>query len=743
MSSPSRLPSREAGQFEDVSDLLAKDLAQSLLEKDQQREAEERQREAEEKRKAKIRKAVEYCRAANYNKPELHQRELVDLNYINKSPEEIIENTLQELASLNDLLTHALDKTLGLNESTTSLNLVDSTASGQKRKSPEDPAHNASPPNPAPSTDHEFKVPKAPKRLKVKPSASKSRSISPNANEPPVSTEDSCESSSSSCQSLDDQSDESKKHKKKKKKEESYGHRCRKHLKKKEELVAELEKVDAELKRISSRTQSSKRCEKQDALQAELKALDDELKRISSKTPSLTSKHREKDLVETIERLEAELKRISTGAGKESGTAKEPVRTGDDGFYGRTAHAGEDGIVDPYEKYPDDKFGSFRKPQSADYYDKRAYHERINPSHRHYLDEEYDYENGRSRKYESSSKHSGSKHKYYEDDRDYDRDYDRSYSSGRDKYPDRYSDKYDKYDLKDPFYMRKLKHENSISNWTKFCSRIAKGSKQRADESDNSSIESGDFYSDDDDKHSIISERFIARDALKAKEIKFDVRDFKSRQARSATEIKADLADQFPVSSGLKHQWKEVEKPATGEATDATKKEAEKSKKGAGKPVSAKDKDVEDKVNDFLNKHAQPSNKSGIDIGSIMSQRLAALKVLAQDKTNRVALNQLRQADDQIGEWSKSNGEPEEEERSAENTMEPESGLENFVSYKDFTKTAKSKDGVGMALLQKMGWQPGQGECLAVCYLLNAELFLMIIIIMILIRKTLSLFYSL
>ena len=123
-------------------------------------------------------------------------------------------------------------------------------------------------------------------------------------------------------------------------------------------------------------------------------------------------------------------------------------------------------------------------------------------------------------------------------------------------------------------------------------------------------------------------------------------------------------------------------------------------------------------MNDFLNKHAQPLNKSGIDIGSIMSQRLAALKMLEKDKTNLAALNQLKQADDQINEWSKANAEQEQAEADQAVPV-PEGGLEGFVSYKDFTKTPsnKSKDGVGMALLQKMGWQPGQGRtiCLFFC----------------------------
>ena len=259
--------------------------------------------------------------------------------------------------------------------------------------------------------------------------------------------------------------------------------------------------------------------------------------------------------------------------------------------------------------------------------------------------------------------------------------------------------------------MRKLKHENSILNWTKFCSRIAQSDSRQRDD-DNSSIESGDFYSDDDDKHSIISERFIAGAALKAKEIRFDVRDFKSRQARTATEIKADLAEQFPVSTGLKHQWKEVEKPPTAGEAPGKKEDKEESKKGGGKSarVSAKDKELEDKVNDFLNKHAQPSNKSGIDIGVIMSQRLAALKILAEDKTNLVALNQLKQADDQINEWSKANVEQEEQAERLANAV-PDDGQESYVTYKDFTKAAKTPDGNwAMLQLQKMGWKPGQGN---------------------------------
>ena len=689
-------PPQSTNLIEDVSDLLAKDLAQRLLEQDQQKQQAERK---ERRRTTKTGKAVDFCRGPGYNRPDEYKSELVDLSYINKTPDEIIENTLQELASLNDLLNHALDKELGLNKGTGSLNLIDSTA-GNKRRLADEPVNN----QPNLGDQHVFKVPRAPatKRLKVKPLQP---TLSPAASESLATNDDHCESD-----------DSFKRHKKKRKKDDKHGHRCSKHLKKKEELTNELAKVDEELRRISAKAQSSR--QKKEDLQGELETLCEELKRISSKTASLSSKHREKDLVSTIERLETELKRILNGGE----SAKESIRPPpDDDFYCRHRGTGDEDIN---ERCQDDKFGAFGKSSDRDWHDKRAYYERINPSHRHYLDEEHDsVDAGRSRRHESGSqKYSSGKHKYYEDDRehshDYDRDLDRDYErphpSSRDKYErdahhnkEKFNDRQDRYDLKDPFYLRKLKHENSISNWTKFCSRITQAG--RHDDGDSSSIDSGDFYSDDDDKHSIISERFITRDAVKAKEIRFEVRDFKSRQARSATEIKADLAEQFPVSSGLKHQWKEIEKPATGESNAAKKDEKSKI---SDKPVNPVDKELEDKVNDFLNKHAQPSNKSGIDIGSIMSQRLAALKILEKDKTNQVALTQLRQADDQINEWSKANAEQEEQEATADNTVPaatPDSRLENFVSYKDFTKAAKSNDGMGMILLQKMGWQPGQG----------------------------------
>lgn len=337
------------------------------------------------------------------------------------------------------------------------------------------------------------------------------------------------------------------------------------------------------------------------------------------------------------------------------------------------------------------------------------------------LDNRYNSDDhSRSKKYAASSNYynkSQYKSRYYDDyEREHNRDYDRNFDK---EYDREYNRKYDRdynrdpkyqnkqnakdnnsFDSKDPAFMRKLRAENSISDWTKFCSRISKEAAEERDD-DQVSICSGDFYSDDDDKRSIISERILNRDSLKSREIKFEIRDFKSKQVRTNAEIKQELLQQFPVSYGLNH-WQEVEKP-----TEKNKKEKKKDKK-----PDAKDQELEDKVNDFLNKHTSNQNSldSGFDIGSIMSQRLSALKVLEKDENNITALKQLKEANDLINEWSlaKSSGQNESNLNSNQQS-DLATAEQSYETCKDFTKAAKSKHGIGTKLLQKMGWLPGQG----------------------------------
>ena len=563
------LKNRDTNQMHDVSDLLAKDLAKRFLEKEQEKDVSDLLAKDLEKR---LIKRDHQNKEIDSNTEKLtKQKKKTDLNNLNKkTADELIENTLQELESLNNLLNHALDKTLGLNEIKTPLNLIESTNCKRKQSTElnkEDKQNDSL----------EFKVPRSPKRLKVKLKSS---------NKDPLTTATTQQIKKDLEEDLEE--GECKKHKKKKKKkDEKHVHRCKKHRKK--TPSTEIEDLNLKKHHHSDTTTNQ------------------------STTPSSSSREKQ---------------------------------------------------------YYEDDFKDYREEEDKYYYSSRKstrnYYESLSPTR--YSDDYYD-------KYSYKDKYR------YNDKQDY--DFRSSVSS-------------DKYKENDKFNMKKLRNENSITNWTKFCRKIQKDDEFYSDD-DHSSIESRDFYSDDDDKQSIISERFINRESLKSKEIKFEIRDFKSRQARSAIDIKKELMDQFPVSSGVKHQWKDVDplKKDQDKKEESTKQKSNK---------STKEKELEDKVDDFLNKHVnnEENSKNGFDIGSIMSQRLAALKILATDASNLTALNQLMQADSLINEWSLSKSNKEIEEKQAEVSS-------SFQTYSDFTKAAKSKDGIGMALLQKMGWQPGQG----------------------------------
>ena len=165
------------------------------------------------------------------------------------------------------------------------------------------------------------------------------------------------------------------------------------------------------------------------------------------------------------------------------------------------------------------------------------------------------------------------------------------------------------------------------------------------------------------------------------KDIEIKVRDFVNLKCRSASELAIELRQQFPVSSGNQHRRKEdewievkplalpapvpVPVPASASASLSPPKKTKKIETQKFTETKETKTDQAKTSNLALNQTNicgpnetqteaskddsvfQQSNFP-IDIGTVMAQRLSAMKKLEEDPHNVVALKQMYQAQEMV-----------------------------------------------------------------------------------------------
>ncbi|KAK2187879.1 hypothetical protein NP493_152g04028 [Ridgeia piscesae] len=155
-----------------------------------------------------------------------------------------------------------------------------------------------------------------------------------------------------------------------------------------------------------------------------------------------------------------------------------------------------------------------------------------------------------------------------------------------------------------------------------------------------------------------------------------------------------ELRVQFPVSSGSQHrakEWVTVEKPTPTPAT-------------ATPPVAPPPK--EDSV--FPDPPSQP-----VSIGDVVSERLSALRRLQSNPNDVQALTKIHHVDRQMESWATSKMLPGQFTGSTDIHMlsqqELHGGYHAWIRKDQFARAAPVSGGIGMSLLQKMGWKQGEG----------------------------------
>ncbi|XP_029942971.1 protein SON [Salarias fasciatus] len=169
----------------------------------------------------------------------------------------------------------------------------------------------------------------------------------------------------------------------------------------------------------------------------------------------------------------------------------------------------------------------------------------------------------------------------------------------------------------------------------------------------------------------------------------------------------ADMAKEFPVSSGSQHRKKEGD-GAYGEWVPVEKASEKSSKKGspAGSEPPAEDPAEE-------NVFPEPQLQA-VDISQAVTERIRAQRRLAENPYDVTAICMLSRAQEQVDAWAQSNtvpglftGSTGAQVLSSEELSS--GGPQAWLKKDQFLRAAPVSGGVGEFLMRKMGWRTGEG----------------------------------
>lgn len=170
------------------------------------------------------------------------------------------------------------------------------------------------------------------------------------------------------------------------------------------------------------------------------------------------------------------------------------------------------------------------------------------------------------------------------------------------------------------------------------------------------------------------------------------------------------LRMQFPVSSGQEHRKTESDSPlAICYHEEAAIVEDTNSL--SGDVPEEKEKIIIDPKDQVFPDYS--NCEQNMDIGSIVSQRLTALRKLQENPDDVDALNEMTQAQKDMQVWAESKSQPGLFTGSTGakvlSAAELASGSQAWARKDQLKCATPLTGGMGMLLLQKMGWRPGEG----------------------------------
>ncbi|CAH0552524.1 unnamed protein product [Brassicogethes aeneus] len=188
---------------------------------------------------------------------------------------------------------------------------------------------------------------------------------------------------------------------------------------------------------------------------------------------------------------------------------------------------------------------------------------------------------------------------------------------------------------------------------------------------------------------------------------------------KSTQERSSELRMQFPVSSGQQHrktveEWvpvapKKGSEAKTAATVDATVTTVAKVDVPPEPVVVPAPPNAPPGPQAFPTPVLEPS----VDLGSIVSQRLTAMRRLQENPNDVQALTQIYKSNKEMQTWAQSKQQPGQFTGSTGaqilSQAELSSGYQAWAKKDQLQTAAPLSGGMGMHLLQKMGWKPGEG----------------------------------
>ncbi|XP_074648824.1 uncharacterized protein LOC141904171 isoform X2 [Tubulanus polymorphus] len=271
----------------------------------------------------------------------------------------------------------------------------------------------------------------------------------------------------------------------------------------------------------------------------------------------------------------------------------------------------------------------------------------------------------------------------------------------------------------------------SVAELTEFCKKITQKGGTGSDGGDED--EFGNLIGSDDDEGPFINHPFKVRENSS---IVMNIKNAKQLPVLTPAEKKAQMSQlriQFPVSSGNQHrtkelEWVPVEKPTPPVTTTAvavvTKSAAPVAAVPAIPAISGISKDQSASFlmppppppppppkNDSVFEESVPE---AINIGEMVSERLSAMKKLSKNPLDMEAMGKMYRAQAKVNRWAQAQNLPGQFTGStgakilSVEELEGDRRNQAWLKKDQFIRAPVINTGLGMALLQKMGWKPGE-----------------------------------
>ncbi|XP_022919854.2 protein Son [Onthophagus taurus] len=256
----------------------------------------------------------------------------------------------------------------------------------------------------------------------------------------------------------------------------------------------------------------------------------------------------------------------------------------------------------------------------------------------------------------------------------------------------------------------------TVEELTDFCKTLS----QKEELGELSSVSEDNDTDSDSDKQFhhpfLIKERPIS--------ITMNIKNSVPLPIKNSQERASELRIQFPVSSGQQHrktesEWVPVSPKKTESTTTTTTTTitiASVSSSNISKPtppkttIVQKPKETLTQPEVFVNNTQMEQN---IDVASIVSQRLSAMRKLQENPHDVQALTSMYKAQKEMNSWAESKQQIGQFTGSTGaqilSQAELSSGYQAWARKDQLQTAAPVSGGMGMHLLQKMGWRPGEG----------------------------------